>query len=257
MGRANVHLFLHFTGREIRARFADSGLGLLWALIGPLLLLAIYAFVFGQLFKQRSDALGTDSYALFVAVALWPWMMFADGVTRGMQSIQSNASLVKKVAFPHLLLVGAAVTSAFALHLLGYVGVLVALAFAGAPIKISGIPLAVVCLLILYVLTLGVASLLAALQTMVRDVEQAVNPAIMMLHYLTPVLYPITLIPEAYRHWLDWNPLAGLISAMRAALLGGTSPSLVDGGPLLAALLFFCAGTWVFTRLSPYFEDFL
>ncbi len=257
MQHANIRLFLHFTGREIRARFADSSLGLLWALIGPLLLLAIYAFVFGQLFKQRSDALGTDSYALFVAVALWPWMMFADGVTRGMQSIQLNASLVKKVAFPHLLLVGAAVTAAFALHLLGYAGVLIALAVGGAPINLAGLPVAVGCLLVLYLLTLGVASLLAALQTMVRDVEQAVNPAIMMLHYLTPVLYPISLIPEAYRHWLNWNPLAGLISTLREALLNGTLPTVGDGAPLLAALLMLGAGTWVFARLSPYFEDFL
>jgi lipopolysaccharide transport system permease protein len=155
------------------------------------------------------------------------------------------------------LLVAAAVTAAFALHLVGYIGVLIALALAGAPIKLPGIPVAAGYLLVLYVLTLGVASCLAALQTMVRDVEQAINPAIMMLHYLTPVLYPISLIPEGYRHWLNWNPLAGIISGMRDALLIGTAPSLPDSGPLLAAILILATGTWMFARLSPYFEDFL
>lgn len=255
--QAYSRLFLHFTEREIKSRFADSGLGLLWALLGPLLLLAIYSFVFGQIFKQRVVALETDSYTLFVATALWPWMMFADGVTRGMQSIQQNASLVKKVAFPHFLLVVSAVTAAFTLHLIGYVAVLVALAAGGSPIHLGGVPLALAYIVILFIFTLGVAALLAALQTLIRDVEQAVNPAIMMLHYLTPVLYPLSMIPENYRGWLDWNPLALIVTRIRSALL--TNPAIVpaDLGPPFIALAAICVGLWVFARLSPYFEDFL
>jgi lipopolysaccharide transport system permease protein len=255
--QAQSRLFLHFTEREIKSRFADSGLGLLWALLGPLLLLAIYSFVFGQLFKQRAVALDTDSYTLFVATALWPWMMFADGVSRGMQSIQQNASLVKKVAFPHFLLVASAVTAAFTLHLIGYAAVLVALAAGGSPIHLGGVPLAMAYIIVLYVFTLGVAALLAALQTLIRDVEQAVNPAIMMLHYLTPVLYPLSMIPENYRGWLDWNPLALIVTRIRSALLADTTVVPADLGPPLIALVALCVGAWVFARLSPYFEDFL
>ena len=246
-----------FTEREIFARFSGSALGFLWALIGPLLLLAIYSFIFGQLFQQRLGDLGTESYTLFVAIALWPWMMFSDGVLRAMQSIQVNASLVKKVAFPHLLLVLASINGVFLLHLLGYVSVLAALAVAGAPIRIAGIPLVFMTIATLYFVALGVGAILAALQTLLRDVEQAVTPAIMMLHYLTPVLYPLTLIPREYRHWLAWNPLAYIMQRLRDGLLLGGGIQFGDLGMLLIGIVVAILGVVFFTRLSPYFEDFL
>ncbi|HEX4857864.1 MAG TPA: ABC transporter permease, partial [Usitatibacteraceae bacterium] len=218
---SHLPLFRQLTERELQSRFAGSALGLVWALIGPLLLLAIYSFVFGQLFAPRAPDLGTESYTMFVAVALWPWMMFADGVLRGLTAIQANGSLVKKVAFPHWLLVAASVSATFALHLLGFCAVLVVLALAGMPVRFSGIPLAALYLVLLFGITLGLAAILAALQTLLRDVEMAVTPAVMMLHFLTPVLYPLALIPEAWRGAFALNPLAGVIGGIRGALLGG------------------------------------
>lgn len=250
-------LLSRFTEREISTRFSGSALGFLWALVGPLMLLAIYTFVFGQLFKQRIGDLGTESYTLFVAIALWPWMMFADGVTRAMPSIQANASLVKKVAFPHLLLVLASINSVFLLHLVGYVAVLVALAIAGFPVRLAGIPLVFVTLAGLYLLALGLGAILAALQTLLRDVEQAVAPLIMMLYFLTPVLYPISMIPQDYRDGLAWNPLAYLMQRLRDGFLSGAGLQLGDLWMLLIGMVVAALGVAFFTRLSPYFEDFL
>ena len=246
-----------FTEREIFARFSGSALGLFWALIGPLLLLAIYSFIFGQLFQQRLGDLGTESYTLFVAIALWPWMMFSDGVLRAMQSVQVNAALVKKVAFPHFLLVLAAINGVFLLHLVGYAAVLAVLVITGVPVRLAGIPVVLVAIATLYFLALGVGAILAALQTLLRDVEQAVTPAIMMLHYLTPVLYPISLIPQEFRHWLSWNPLAYLMQRMRDGLLQGQGIEVGDFGMLFAGVVIALLGVAFFTRLSPYFEDFL
>ncbi|MBL0122200.1 MAG: ABC transporter permease [Betaproteobacteria bacterium] len=250
-------LLARFTEREISTRFAGSALGFLWALLGPLMLLAIYSFVFGQLFQQRLGDLGTESYTLFVATALWPWMMFSDAVLRAMQSIQANSSLVKKVAFPHLLLVLAAINSIFLVHLAGYVVVLAVLALAGAQIHLVGIPVVFIAIATLYFFALAVGSILAALQTLLRDIEQAVAPAIMMLHYLTPVLYPITLIPPAYRHWLSWNPLATVMQRLRDGLILGGGPQLGDLWMLFASMMTAMLGIAFFMRLSPYFEDFL
>lgn len=250
-------LLARFTEREIFARFAGSTLGLLWALLGPLLLLAIYSFVFGQLFQQRLGDLGTESYTLFVAAALWPWMMFSDAVLRSMQSIHANGALVKKVAFPHLLLVLAAINGVLLIHLAGYIAVLTVLALAGLPVKLAGMPVVLVVLATLYFLALAVGAILAALQTLLRDVEQAVTPAMTMLYYLTPVLYPISLIPPDYRHWLGWNPLAYIIQRLREGLLQGQGLQTADLWMLLMGIAVALLGVAFFTRLSPYFEDFL
>ena len=250
-------LLVRFTEREILSRFAGSAFGLIWALVNPLLLLAIYAFVFGQLFKTRMGDLSADSYIVFLAIALWPWMMFADGVLRAMQSVQANAPLVKKVAFPHLLLVLAAVNSVFLVHLAGYVTILAILAATGNTLHLAGVPSALLAIATLYLLAVGVGAFLAALQTLLRDVEQVVAPALMMLQFLTPVLYPVSIIPDAYRHWFTWNPLTGVMQRLREGFLLGATPQFADLLMLSAGVVVATIGIAFFVRLSPYFEDFL
>ncbi|MCY7387636.1 MAG: ABC transporter permease [Burkholderiales bacterium] len=250
-------LLVRFTEREILSRFAGSAFGLIWALANPLLLLAIYAFVFGQLFKTRMGDLSTDSYIVFLAIALWPWMMFADGVMRAMQSVQANAPLVKKVAFPHLLLILAAVNSVFIVHLAGYITILVILAATGTTLHLAGLPSALLAIATLYLLAVGVGAMLAALQTLLRDVEQVVAPALMMLQFLTPVLYPVSIIPESYRHLFAWNPLTGVMQRLRDGFLLGATPQFADLLMLSAGLAVAVIGVGFFMRLSPYFEDFL
>ena len=250
-------LLVRFTEREILSRFAGSAFGLIWALANPLLLLAIYSFVFGQLFQQRMGDLSADSYIVFLALALWPWMMFADGVMRAMQSVQANAPLVKKIAFPHLLLVLAAVNSVFLVHIAGYIAVLLLLSATGSAIHLAGVPSALLAIATLYLLAVGMGALLAALQTLLRDVEQVVAPALMMLQFLTPVLYPISIIPEAYRQWFAWNPLTAVMTRLRDGFLLGALPQPGDLGMLFAGVVVAIVGIGFFVRLSPYFEDFL
>jgi lipopolysaccharide transport system permease protein len=250
-------LLVRFTEREILSRFAGSAFGLIWALANPLLLLAIYSFVFGHLFQQRMGDLSAESYIVFLALALWPWMMFADGVMRAMQSVQSNAPLVKKVAFPHLLLVLAAVNSVFLVHLAGYAAVILLLAATGTTFHLAGLSNAFLAIATLYLLAVGLGAVLATLQTLLRDVEQVVAPALMMLQFLTPVLYPISIIPEAYRQWFAWNPLTAVMQRLRDGFLLGAVPQFGDLGMLLAGVFSAIIGISFFVRLSPYFEDFL
>ena len=256
-GRQPLLLLARFTEREILSRFAGSAFGLIWALANPLLLLAIYAFVFGQLFKTRMGDLSTDSYIVFLAIALWPWMMFADGVMRAMQSVQSNAPLVKKVAFPHLLLVLAAVNSVFVVHLVGYIAVLLILAATGTTLHFAGILSAFIAIATLYLMAVGVGAFLAALQTLLRDVEQVVAPLMMMMQFLTPVLYPVSIIPEAYRHLFAWNPLTGVMQGLRDGFLLGTTPQPAELILFSIGVVMAIIGIAFFMRLSPYFEDFL
>jgi homopolymeric O-antigen transport system permease protein len=251
-------LLWSFTRREVLNRYAGSMAGLAWAIAHPLALLAVYAFVFTAVFRVSLPAgAGKASYLTFVAVSLWPWLMFSDGALRGMAAIRANEGLIRKVAFPHRLLVFAAVGSSFAIHVIGYAAVLVALRLLGQPIALRGAPAALVLLVALMVGTVGVAAFLAAIQTLLRDVEHVIPVVMMLLFYATPVLYPVSLVPERFRPWLEANPLTQVFERLHEVLLNGSGLVASDGWIFLAAFALLAAGLWVFERLSPFFEDFL
>lgn len=251
-------LLWSFTRREITDRYTGSLAGAAWALAHPLALLAIYAFVFTAVFRVKlPDSVTQAGYLSFVAVTLWPWLMFADGLARGSGAVQANAALVRKVAFPHRLLVYANVLATFAIHLLGYVVVLVVLRVLGEPIALSRLPEAMVLVALLFVATLGIASALAAVQVMVRDVGQLLGVVLTLVFYATPVLYPVALVPERVRPWLELNPLTGLLERVREMLLGAGHLAPRDLVIAVVAVALFALGSWVFERLSPFFEDFL
>jgi lipopolysaccharide transport system permease protein len=251
-------LLLSFTRREILDRYAGSVSGLAWSLFHPLAQLGIFAYVFSQVFRAGvPPGYPGVTYVAFVAAALWPWIMFSESLTRAMGSVGANAGLIKKVAFPHRLLVYASVLACCAVHAVGFVVVLLALRLFGEPISLWGIPIAFILLVPYMLLAMGVGAVLAALQTLLRDVEHVVQVAITVLFYASPILYPASLIPPALRGWVAVNPLAWFSERMRAVLLQGSG--LVAGDAVVAAgcLLVFLGGLWVFNRLSPSFEDFL
>ena len=251
-------LLASFARREIVNRYSGSVSGLAWTLLHPLLLLAIYSFLFREVFRVRvPEGYGGASATAFIAVALWPWIMFSESVTRAMASIAGNADLIRKVAFPHTLLVYSAVLAGCAVHGLGFLVVLGALAATGEPLRLASIPLVLVLIVPYMLLAAGLGALLAALQTLLRDVEHAVQVLLVMLFYATPILYPVQLLPERLQPWLAANPLAWFSERLRAVLLEGGGLVAGDLVAALACLAVFLGGRWVFLRLSPHFEDFL
>lgn len=251
-------LLASFLRRELGTRYAGSVSGAAWALLHPLALLAVYAFIFTTVFRVQLPAgAGGASYTAFAAVMLWPWIMFSEGVTRGMESIQSNAGLIRKVAFPHALLVYAAVLSSFAVHAVGFLAVLVVLAALGEPIHLARVPLTIAFILPLAIAAVGVAAVLAALQTLLKDVGQVVSIGLTVLFYGTPILYPLAFVPEAMRPWMAANPLTGMAERLRDVLLAGGGLVPADLWLWLIALAVWWIGLRFFERLSPHFEDFL
>ena len=251
-------LAFSFARREFLTRYAGSAWGLAWALLHPLAQLAIYAFVFSQIFRVAvPPGYPGVSYVAFVAVALWPWIMFSEGLQRAMGAIAANAGLVRKVAFPHRLLVYAAVAACVAVHLIGFLAVIVALKLMGDPVRLSGLPVAMLLLVPYMLLATGLGAMLAALQTLLRDVEHVVQVVITVLFYASPILYPASLIPASFQAWTKLNPMGWYSERMREVLLQGSGLVAGDAWVALGCLAVFLFGLWFFNRLSPSFEDFL
>ena len=172
--------------------------------------------------------------------------------------MRPTPGLIRKAAFPHEAIIYASVAATFALQFAGYLVVLVALAVLGEPIRLEGLLLAVPLWLVLMVAVTGLALALASLQVFVRDVEHVLMPVLMMLMYLTPILYPLTVVPGNFRPWVAANPVSWLVTRMRDALLEGRiAPQWSDALAVAVALALFAGGLWMFRRLSPYFEDFV
>lgn len=256
--RHGFALFKGFVRREISNRYSGTLMGGVWAIGQPVLMLAIYGFVFRQVLKVQIPDLGNNSFVAFVACALWPWMAFQEAVQRGAQAVVGNADLVRKVAFPSQVLVLASVTSSFILHGVGFAFVLMALSLWGEPLSLAGVPVAILAWGVLFVLASGLALACGAMQVILKDIDHLLGPLFMLLFYVTPIVYSYSLVPDSFKRWMAANPLLYVFEPVRAGLLRGDLSMASD---LLWALalgvVVLAAGQWLFVRLSNHFEDFL
>ena len=260
MPQASRYRFLlaELMRREVSQRYAGSVSGIAWTFLQPLAQLAVFSFVFSRVFRAPVPAeFPGVSYAAFVAVSLWPWIMFSESIMRGMAAVSANAGLIRKVAVPSEIFVYAAVGACALVQLFGFVAILVALRAFGEPVNLWAIPAAILLLVPYMLLAAGVALALAALQTLLKDVEHAVAVVLNIVFYATPILYPLTLVPQEWRGAVAASPIAHLSTRLRDVLLGAPSLDAGDAVAFVVCAAIFAAGLAVFRRLSPFFEDFL
>jgi lipopolysaccharide transport system permease protein len=255
--RKNSGLLAAFIKRDLQNRYAGSVAGMAWALFHPLALLALYALVFEAIFRVKIPNLSIGQpYVVFIAVVLWPWMAFQEGVNRGTTAVQNHAALVKKVAFDHELLIYSAVLSSFAVHGIGYVLVLSVLTVLGYGIEWANITIVIALLVALLLMAIAVAMVLGALQVFIRDVEQVLSQATSVLFYATPILFTMTMVPDWLAVIMQFNPLTHITEPLRNAWLGLAENNWQELGILLlGCVLAFTLARKFFLRLSPYFED--
>lgn len=225
--RQHSHLIVQFTKREIESRYRGSILGLVWSFVNPLVLLLLYTFVFGVIFRARWPSPGRESlteYALVLFCGLIAFSLFSECVTRAPGLIVSVPHYVRRVVFPveilPLSVLGSALFQASA-----SLGALVLVALVVRGTVPWTLPLLPLVLLPLVLLSLGATWFLASLGVFVRDVGHVVGLVLQVLLFATPILYPLEAVPEGLRVVLAWNPLTSIVENLRRVVLWGTLPA--------------------------------
>ncbi len=206
--------------RDIKVRYKQSALGALWAVIQPVTMMVVLSIFFGRL-ARFDEMTGNTPYPIFFYAGMLPWTLFAAVVTASGNSLVNNGHMLRKIYFPRLVLPMAA-TGAPLLDFVVSFGVLIALMVWYAVLPGTAVLLLPALLLAQLAAAVGVGLLLAAVTVNYRDFRHIVPFMLQVWFFLTPVIYPVTLVPERYRWLLSLNPMSGTTEAFRAATLGQT-----------------------------------
>jgi ABC-type polysaccharide/polyol phosphate export permease len=227
--------------RDLRVKYKGSTLGFGWSLLHPLLMAAVYTLAFKYIVRIR-----VQHFPVFLLSGLLPWTFFGVALSAATGSVADNAPLVRKVAFPRAMLPLSSVASQFVQFVLMYAVIVVVVAlFSVGP---SFALLALVPLLVLQLaFTTGMALACATAYVYFRDTRHLLEVGLQLWFWLTPVVYPLTLVPEAYQRYFALNPMALVVTSYQRIVLDRALPSLwtfaalivVAGATAAAGLLIF------------------
>ncbi len=256
----NRQLIWQMTRREIAGRYRGSLIGLAWSFINPLLMLAVYTFVFSVVFKARWGVGEEESKADF-AIILFTGMivfgLFAEIVNRAPGLIISNVNYVKKVVFPLEILSWVALGSVLFHSLISLVVLMLAQLVINLSFPWTSVFLPLVLLPLIFA-SLGIAWFLAALGVYVRDIGQITGVFTTVLMFTSAVFYPMSTLPKPYQFWLQLNPLVLIITESRKVLVFGDLPNWpLLGIALVAGVSMAFAGFWAFQKMRKGFADVL
>lgn len=208
--------------RDLHGRYKGSFFGFLWTFINPLLQLIVYSIVFSIILRM-----GIENYGLFLFVALIPWIFFASSIQAGSSCIIDNANLVNKIYFPREILPISIVTSCFINMLYSFIIVIAAVIFYGENnVYINYIYLPIL-FAVEYIIVLGITLIVSAVTVYFRDLSHILSILLMMWQFLTPVFYPITMVPKEYVYLFELNPMTNIISSYRDILFYNTVPDML------------------------------
>ncbi len=237
--------------RDLTVRYKQTVLGVLWAILQPFMTMVVFSVFLGRLAGVPSDGI---PYPVFAYLGLLPWTYFSSAISRSSASLVGNAGLLGKVYFPRVLIPLAATLSALVDYVIASaVLVAIMLWYGIAPAASSVVVLPLV--LLTAILALGVGMSLAAINVRYRDVQHATPFLIQIWMFMTPVVYPNSIVPEGYRFWFELNPMAGTIAAYRAAVLGTPIDWNSLGMAAALAIVLLVVGFWQFRRMDRFFAD--
>ena len=249
-------LFFILAWRDISVRYKQTIIGVLWAIIRPLLTMVVFTVIFSRIAKLPSD--GNAPYALMVFAAMLPWSLFSNALSESSNSLISNANLIGKIYFPRLIIPSATLVTAFIdflISLIILIGMMAYYKFAPG-IHILLLP----CFIILAMLaSLGPGLWITALNVKYRDFRYIIPFVVQFGLYISPVGFSSQIIPEKWRMLYSINPMVGVIDGFRWCILGGNSPIYLHGFILsLAVIAFFLwLGISRFRRMEKTFADLI
>lgn len=245
-------LLYFFVWRDVKVRYKQTILGIGWAVIQPVAIVIVFTLFFGQLVGISSNGV---PYPVFAYVALLPWNLFARGLTDASTSLVANQNLVSKVYFPRIFLPVSAVLSALVDFVIGLVVLVPLMLYYGIipTLAVLALPLFV---LVAVMAAVGVGLWLSALDAKYRDVRHVLPFLSQLWFFATPVVYPLSLVPDAWRWLYSLNPMVGVVEGFRWALLGGAwalDPVIFLSFGIVLAI--FVGGLYYFRRAERTLAD--
>ena len=236
--------------KEIRGKYKGSWLGILWTFLNPLLMLAVYAFVFPYILRVN-----VDNYTIFMIVALIPWNFFTTAIQSGTGCVVANGNILKKVYFPREIIPISITTSQLVNFLITCIIMFVFILFSGVGFSVH-LLLFPVLILIQYILTLSITFVLSALTVYVRDIDHFVSVILTLGFYGTPIVYQASMLPEKFQWVLKLNPMAQLVEAYRSILYYHQLPDLLMLGIwTVVSIVLLIVGYLIFKKLEKSFVE--
>jgi lipopolysaccharide transport system permease protein len=246
-------LFWTFVERDVKVRYKQTALGVVWVILQPLFMMGAFSLIFGKVARMPSDGL---PYSLFYLAALVPWNTFATALSQSALSMESNAHLISKVYFPRIVVPGGVVCGSFVDFAVGWVLLNIVAGFQGCwtPLLLALTPL---LLLIQGCSAFGMGLVLAALNAQYRDVKHAIGFLVQAMMLATPVIYPVSKLPAAVQPWVFLNPMAVVITAYRDLLKGDGVRWGMVGLATVMAVVYLVGGVWFFRKREQRLADVL
>ncbi len=246
-------LLFILAARDVKVRYKQTIFGVAWAIMQPLFTMLVFTLFFGRLAGMPSDGI---PYPLFAYVGLFMWGFFSSALTKSGNSLVGNANLITKVYFPRMVvpisavlagLVDLAVTSVFLIILLFYYGI-------GFSVNLMMLP---VLVFLTTLLAIGLGMLVSGLNVKYRDVGQVLPFLIQLVFFLSPIIYPLSIVPDKWRWLMALNPVTGLIEGFRSTFFGTPFNWFSLGIAASFTILVFVYAVYAFRRMEDDFADII
>ena len=236
--------------KEIRGRYKNSFLGVIWSFLNPLLQIAVYAIVFPLILRNTQE-----NYVIFLCCGLIPWTFFATGINRSAFNIIENGNIVKKVFFPREILPISVITSEAVNFIISTIIILAFVICGGLGIT-KYILFYPIILIIQYLLVLGISFIISSITVYLRDIQHFIGVVLQLLFYAAPVVYAPNTIPDNFKWILNINPMTYIINGYRDIFYNQTMPDMQGLGIIFAVSMVMCVvGYIIFNKLQKGFAE--
>jgi len=248
-------LFYFFTWRDVKVKYKQTYLGILWAILQPLGLMVIFTFIFSRTLKITT---GTIPYPVFVLSGLIIWNLFYSSVSHAAESMIQNATIIRRIYFPRLIIPGSSILVSLFDFIMAFIIFLVFVVIYKQSIGWSAILYFPAGILLILVSALGIGSFLAALNLKFRDFRYALPFLLQMLFFASQIIYPLQTIQQTWlKYLLALNPVNGAIELFRAPIAGIYPDATILLLSIFSSLLFSITGIFYFRKTESYFADII